>query len=229
LTVSTSVNAQFNKKITGNGNEITKTRTISDFDALGVAGSFDIILVQGNDNKVTIKADENLMEYIVTDVKNGSLKIKSKKGYNLKSRKTISITVTFDNLENVSLSGSGDITSDDVLKSTSLKLSLSGSGNISLPVDTGELSSNISGSGNIKLNGNSDKFSCAIAGSGNINAYDMKAGTTNAKIAGSGNVKVNAVNEIHAKIAGSGNVLYTGNPEVEKSNSAGSGSLKKKG
>ena len=109
-----------------------------------------------------------------------------------------------------------------------LKLSLAGSGDMNLKVSTKNLTSKIAGSGNISLNGNTDEFSCSIAGSGNINGYDLKAAVTNAKIAGSGNVEVNAVSEIHASIAGSGNVYYTGNPEVEKSNAVGSGSLKKK-
>ena len=229
IITSTSLNAQFfNKKIKGNGNIITTDRSVSDFDKIGVAGSFDVILKKGNEGAISIQADENLMEYIITEVKDGSLKIKPKKGHQLKSTKTIQITVGFNNLEEVSLAGSGDVTSTDAINAADLKLSLAGSGDINLKVSTKNLNSNIAGSGNINLNGSTDEFSCNIAGSGNLNGYDLTATIANAKIAGSGNVKVNAVNEIHAKIAGSGNVYYTGNPDVEKSNSAGSGSLKKK-
>ena len=229
IITSTSLNAQFfNKKIKGNGNIITTDRSVSDFDKIGVAGSFDVILKKGNEGEISIQADENLMEYIITEVKDGSLKIKPKKGHQLKSTKTIQITVGFNNLEEVSLAGSGDVTSTDAINAADLKLSLAGSGDINLKVSTKNLNSNIAGSGNINLNGSTDEFSCNIAGSGNLNGYDLTATIANAKIAGSGNVKVNAVNEIHAKIAGSGNVYYTGNPDVEKSNSAGSGSLKKK-
>ncbi len=230
LVISTSLNAQiFNKRVKGNGNIITKTRTVSDFDEIRMAGSFDVELLKGEEGTITIKADENLMDYIVTEVKNGHLKIKSKKGYEIRSTKTILITVTFDDIEGVSLAGSGDISSSDFIDSSHLNLSILGSGDLDLKVSTKNLTSNISGSGNINLNGSSDEFTCTIAGSGNINGYNLKAGVTNAKIAGSGNVKVNAVDEIHAKIAGSGDVYYTGNPAVEKSNSVGSGSLRKKG
>ena len=97
-----------------------------------------------------------------------------------------------------------------------------------LIISTDNVNTAISGSGNMKLQGDSNQFSCKIAGSGNLNGYNLKAGIANAKVAGSGNIKINAVNEIHAKIAGSGNIYYTGNPDVVKSNSAGSGSIKKK-
>ena len=227
--ISTSINAQFfNKKISGNGDIITKTRSVSDYDKIGVAGSFNVKLYKGNEGTISIKADENLMEYIITKVKNGNLEIKPKKGYNIRSRKTIEITVSFKYLEAVSLAGSGDIYTSDFIKSSKLKLSLAGSGNLDLNVDTGDLDSSIAGSGNIKLNGETKEFSCNIAGSGNLNGLNLKASIANAKIAGSGNIKINAVNEIHAKIAGSGNVIYSGNPDIVKSNSAGSGSIRKK-
>ena len=108
LITSTSLNAQFfNKKIKGNGNIITTDRSVSDFDKIGIAGSFDVILKEGNEGDISIQADENLMEYIITEVKDGSLKIKPKKGHQLKSTKTIQITVSFDDIEEVSLAGSG--------------------------------------------------------------------------------------------------------------------------
>ncbi|REE82019.1 putative autotransporter adhesin-like protein [Lutibacter oceani] len=227
--ISTSVHAQFfTKKIKGNGDITTITRNVSDYDAIGIAGSFDVKLFKGNEGTITIKADENLLEYIVTEVENGNLKIKPKKGYNLVSRKTIEITVPFESIDGVSLAGSGDVFTNDIIKSNNLKISLAGSGNMDLNVSTGDLDSNIAGSGNIKLTGESDNFNCSIAGSGNLNGYNLKATIANASIAGSGNVKVNAVNEIHAKIAGSGNIVYSGDPEIIKSKSAGSGSVKKK-
>lgn len=226
--ITSSLNAQiFSKKIKGNGEIVTKTRTVSDFDEIGVAGSFDVKLIKGKEGTITIKADENLMEYIVTEVKNGSLKIKPKKGYQLRSSKTILITVTFSDLKAVSLAGSGDISSSDAIETSDLKLSLAGSGDIDVNVAAKNLTSKIAGSGNINLNGSADQFTCSIAGSGNINGYNLKAATATVKIAGSGNVKVNATDEINASIAGSGNVYYTGNPK-QNVKSAGSGSIKKK-
>jgi hypothetical protein len=229
LVITTSMNAQLRKKVTGSGDVTTETRTVTDYTKVGVAGSFDVTLVEGTSNKVTVEAYENLMEYIVTEVKKNTLQIKTKKGYNIRSNKAIKVTVTYDKLEAVSLAGSGDIVSDGQIQSDNLKLSLAGSGDISLGVDSKYLKTSIAGSGNINLSGNSDELHCSVAGSGNVNADGMQAGVTKVSIAGSGDVKVHAVDEIHAKIAGSGNVVYSGNPDVEKSNSAGSGKLKKKG
>ena len=227
--VSTTINAQyFQKKVKGNGAITTTTRTISNYNEIGVAGSFEVTLVKGKEGEITIKSDENLLEYIVTEVKKGNLSIKTKKGYQLRSKQKIEITVPFNDIEGVSLAGSGNIYSNDEIKSNELKLSLAGSGNMDLKVSAKDLDTNIAGSGNMTLNGNTDDFECSIAGSGNLNGYNLKTSITNVKIAGSGNVKIDISNEVHAKIAGSGNVLYTGNPEIVKSKSVGSGSVKKK-
>lgn len=229
LIISSTLNAQiFSKKIKGNGTIKTETRNVSDYDKIAVSGSFDVKLIKGNEGSITIKAEGNLMEYIVTEVKNGALKVEIKKGFSIRTNKTILVTVPFETINVVSLAGSGDIYSNDIINSSDLKLSLAGSGNLNLNVSSKNLSSKIAGSGNMTLNGNSYEFTCSIAGSGNVNGYELKALVATVKIAGSGNVKINAVNEIHAKNVGSGNIYYSGNPSVEKISSVGSGSIKKK-
>lgn len=230
LIIGTSLNAQiFTKKITGNGKLITENRNLSDYDKISVAGPFDMILAKGKEGAISIKADENLMEYIETEVENGHLKIRHKKGYQLKSYKTIAITVPFETIETISLAGSGNVSSGDILKASELNINLAGSGTIDLPVSTKILKSDIAGSGNIKLSGNSEVFYCKIAGSGNLEGYNLKATASHINIAGSGNVKIHTISEIHSKIVGSGDVIYTGNPAIEKSKSVGSGTIRKKG
>lgn len=229
LIIGTNLNAQvFTKKITGNGKLITENRSLSDYDKIDVAGSFEVKLVKGKEGAISINADENLMEYLETEIENGHLKIQPKKDYQLKSTKTIVITVSFEMIDAISLAGSGNVRSADVLNATNLNLNLVGSGEINLPVSTKNLTSHIAGSGNIKLSGNSDVFRSEIAGSGNLEGYDLKATASHINIAGSGNMKIHAVSEIHANIAGSGNVIYSGNPTIEKSKSVGSGLIRKK-
>jgi hypothetical protein len=222
-------NAQKRKKITGNGEITTEERVVSDFSKVAVAGSFDVVLNYGTGGKVTVTADENLMEYIITDIKDNALRIRTKKGYSIRSNKKILVSVNYANLEGVALAGSGDVSANGTVKADALKLSLAGSGDINMDLNGGSVKASIAGSGTMELSGSADKLKCSIAGSGDVNAADLKAGITEASIAGSGNVHVHAVNEVHASIAGSGNVYYTGNPDVEKGKTSGSGKLKKKG
>lgn len=222
----TTANAQFwNKRIKGNGNYITKNRTVESFNTLKLAGAFDVELIKKNEGSIKINTDENLIPYIITEVKNNILKIRFKKGYSYKSRKGVKIKVGFNNLKEASLSGSGDIYCKNVIKTNHFKTAVAGSGDIELIVNTQTTEAKIAGSGDIELEGNTDNFKVAIAGSGDVSAYKLKANTVHVRIAGSGDVETNVVNEIHGKIAGSGDINYKGNPETVKLKSSGSGDI----
>lgn len=229
LFISTA-NAQFwNKKISGNGNVTTVERTTGDYDKIGVAGMFDVELVSGKEGKLTITAEENLLEYIETEVQGNSLKIKVRKGVNLKPRKGIHIVVPFKDISEVSLAGSGDIVGRDLITSDHFETNLAGSGDIDLAVEAGQLESNIAGSGDIKLHGKAGVYDGRVSGSGDIDARDLKAGDVNAAISGSGDIHVHCDGKLEARISGSGNVLYSGNPTKEDSKVSGSGKIEKRG
>lgn len=217
-----------NNTIKANGNIITTERTVGEFEKISVSGSFDVTLLKGKEGTINIKASENLMAVIETVVEEGNLKIRFKKGTNIRNSKTIQITVTFENINSVSLAGSGDITSKETIQAENLDLSLSGSGNFNLNVSSTNLNLKIAGSGNMNLSGKTETYNGSISGSGNINTPELTANTVNAKISGSGNIKVNALSEINAKTSGSGNIIYTGNPTIIKANSSGSGSVHQK-
>jgi len=226
LVFTTSMNAQwFGKKVRGNGKMITKTRTVSDYDKISAGGSFDVKLVAGTEGKVTIYIDENLLPYLITEVVNNKLKIKWKKGVNISSRSNILMTVPFKDIDEVSLAGSGDVYSEDVIKANSFKTALAGSGDIKLKVDASDIVSKIAGSGDIALIGNTNTLSCSIAGSGDIQAYELISNDASVNIAGSGGVKLNVKDNLKARISGSGNIYYKGNPKKQDVKVNGSGNV----
>ena len=224
--ISLNTNAQFfNKKIRGNGTIKTETRKISNFSVLSVAGPFDVELFKSDSNEITIKGDENVLEYIVTEVVHDKLKIYFEEGYNVRTNKTIKITVPFTTIEGVALAGSGDIFCDDVINTNEMKTSIAGSGDITLAISASNLKSSIAGSGNINVKGDVEKIDCSIAGSGDVNANQLNAKIAKISIAGSGDVKINVSEEIHVSSVGSGDVYYSGNPKIVKSSSMGSGDV----
>lgn len=216
------------KNIKGSGNISTETRSVSNFDKISISGSFDVILIKGDEGTIKIDASDNIIESIITEVKDDVLKVRFKKGINIRTSKSIDVSISYEDIEGVALSGSGSVGSTSKVHSESLALKVSGSGNMKLDVDSKQLLTAISGSGNLKLTGDTEDLSCSVSGSGNLSASDLSAKIVNAKISGSGNIKIHAINEIHAKTSGSGNIIYSGNPGIIKSNSSGSGSVKQK-
>ncbi|WP_166627686.1 head GIN domain-containing protein [Tenacibaculum caenipelagi] len=213
------------KKIKGNGNVITQTRTIKSFDKVSVGGSFDVYLVDGTEGKLTIEGEENILKYIETEVKNGSLNIHFKENTNISTTKKLVVTVPFESIEAVALGGSGNVIAEKRIKADEVSFGVGGSGNITASVDANTVKTSIGGSGNIKLKGKTDNLKCSIAGSGNVKAYDLNTSSLKASIAGSGDVQTSVSNKIKASIVGSGSVYYKGKPSHIDSDSVGSGDV----
>jgi Putative auto-transporter adhesin, head GIN domain len=214
------------KKIKGNGDITTLSRTTSDYDGIKAAGPMDFKLVPGTEGSITIKGDANLMEYIVTEIKNGNLVVKVKNGINLRPSQTIVVTVTYESIDNVSLAGSGDVENTGTISSNNFEVSLAGSGDINLNVEAQSIESSIAGSGDIELRGSAKDLFTKIAGSGDFNGSNLNSTNVEAKIAGSGNANVVCNGELKVRITGSGDVRYSGKPTNKVTKVTGSGSVR---
>ena len=229
LCFTTVMSAQIwgNKKVNGNGDVTTITRTTSEYDAIKCAGFMDFILVKGNEGYIKIEGEENLLEYIITEVKDNKLIVKVENGVNLRTswNKGIVITIPFEDINYVSLAGSGDVWNKDLITTTDFKVSLAGSGDLNLKVKTENLDSSISGSGDITIVGSTNNLNTSVTGSGDFHGFDLEANNTNVSVTGSGDAKVVSKKMLKAKVTGSGDIQYKGNPEKEDTKVVGSGSI----
>ena len=228
--LSLSGNAQWGKTIKGNGNTVTIQRSTGEYDGVSLSGWFDVDLVSGNEGEITLKGEENLLEYIITEVKDGKLVIKTEKGINLKTsgwNSEIRITVPIESINSVSMAGSGDIVGKTKIKTDNFSTAMSGSGDITLDLDTTSISASMSGSGDITLSGSTVDFEATISGSGDIEAYDLDAENVNATVSGSADIQVTATKSIKARVSGSGDISYKGNPEKVDTKTSGSGDISK--
>lgn len=216
------------KKIKGNGKVVTIERSVGEYESIASAGWFDIILVEGKEGTITLKGEENLLEYIETEVKNGKLTIKKEKGVNLKSsswKGGIEVTIPIEEVNAVSLAGSGDVISKTIIKTDTFKASLAGSGDVTLAVEANIFEASLSGSGDMKFDGSANNFKVSVAGSGDIDAFDLDADYVEASVAGSADLNVTAKEGIKARVAGSGDITYKGNPTKIDSKTSGSGDI----
>ena len=225
------INGQW-KKVKGNGNVVTVERSTADYDQVAVAGWFDVELVSGTEGELTLRGEENLLEYIKTEVKDDKLVIKVKNGVNLKPSSWgngggIKVTVPVEDVEAVSLSGSGDVVSKTVLKAENFSAKVSGSGDVSLEIEAESVEASLSGSGDINLSGNTGDFEVRVSGSGDIKAYELNADNVEATISGSADIKVTANEMLVARVSGSGDIHYRGDPKKIDSKASGSGEISK--
>ncbi len=214
-----------NKRVVGNGIVTSKTVTTGDYDAIKGVGSMDIHLERGSEGNIVVKTDENLQEYIIVEVKNGELRIRTKKNVSLKTKKGIHVYVPFNDLSKISLVGSGDIDTKDAITSEMLDVHVTGSGDIELTVESSNVEATVTGSGDIVLSGSTINLEVKVTGSGDFDGDDLMAENTEAAVSGSGDVIVNASKSLKARVHGSGDIQYKGNPERRDTKVSGSGRI----
>jgi hypothetical protein len=230
LLFTTIANAQWYSKnsIKGNGKIITEKRVTADYDEIKIAGFFDVELVSGKEGNISIQGEENLLQYIKTETENGVLKVFTEKKSNISTNKKILITIPFENINAVSLSGSGNLSTKTTIKTNKFKTNLAGSGDITLTVVAIEIEADLSGSGTLILKGNTDSLMTKLVGSGDVNTADLKSKNADVSVTGSGDVTLNCSNNLKARVSGSGDIYYTGNPKTKDANVNGSGDITQK-
>ncbi|MFY0254719.1 head GIN domain-containing protein [Chitinophaga sp. 30R24] len=214
-------------RVKGNGNLKKEERQVAAFHQLKVEGSMNVYLSQGAAKAAVIEADENIIPLIELKEEDGRLVVRLKRAYAVSTHNNMNIYLTTPELDEASLSGSGDLKIQDKFNSTAaVKFSLAGSGNLTGEINAPTVKASIAGSGDMKLKGETKDINLFIAGSGNFKGDELLAENANVKIAGSGDANVYASMKLDAKIAGSGNVNYKGTPQVSSS-VAGSGTIQK--
>lgn len=199
--------------IKGEGPKVTKTLNVSSFDGFTVAISGNVYLKQGNTQSVTIEAQQNIIDNILTDVSDKHWKIKFDK--NVRNHDGVKIWITIPTLTKAYISGSGDITGENKFTGVgNLITGVSGSGDIKLEVEAKSIDGKISGSGNVKLGGSANNLAIAISGSGDFYADALSVKDATVSISGSGDCRVDASENLTVKVSGSGDVKYKGRPRV---------------
>jgi len=215
------------KKVFPDGPAIKELRNVSDFEKIEAGFSGNVFFVQGVSKKVEVEAASNIQQYIITEVKNGTLRMRTQPNVNIRGG-SVNIYVTNPTISRATLAGSGNISFNSNLSTSSLELILSGSGNISLPkILTNSLQASITGSGNISISeGEFTKQDIVITGNGDYMSSQIPSEESKVKITGSGNATVWVNNKLDITITGSGDVWYKGNPIINTT-ITGSGKVRK--
>jgi predicted small secreted protein len=213
--------------VTGSGNLISETRQASNFDAVDIAGSGDVIILQGNDEYVKVEAEDNLLKYIHTEVRGNTLHIYMDPANSviIQPTRTMRFYVSMKNITALDLSGSGSIRSDKIT-ARNLDMHISGSGDVSIKdLKAESVSTDLTGSGNCNLQGEAVQQTLIITGSGDCNTAQLANQDARVNVSGSGTARVSTTNTLDVTVNGSGDVYYTGSPKISR-HITGSGDIK---
>ncbi len=217
----------FAKRIRGNGNITTQTRSAGQFSSIDVSGNIDVYARQDSSSSIKVEADENLQQYIETIDDGEVLRIKTEEGYNLRSSRPIKVYVSSAVFKKFEASGACDVFSEGKIASSSdVDFDLSGSCDVTMDVNAPKILVDMSGAGTIKLKGETKDFRVHGSGSTDIKCLDLLAENVDLDISGAGDAEVYASVKLTGSISGAASVRYKGAAQTDI-HTSGATSVKK--
>jgi hypothetical protein len=105
-------------------------------------------------------------------------------------------------------------------------VALTGAGNVLVTgIKTNSLTVSLSGSGNLLGSGTATSLEITVSGYGNARFTDLAADNVHAVMSGSGAIFVTATKSLDASVPGSGTITYAGNPQHVTKSITGSGAI----
>lgn len=195
-------NFSFNfKGVKGSGNSATEARNATGFKSVDVGGVFQVEISAQKEFGVEVEADDNLLQYIKTEVRGGTLYIETSK--KVQATGPIRVRVNAPEIDHLDVSGVANVTANDI--------------------KSAEFGIDSSGASKVKITGETAKLNVDVSGATKIDAESLLVGDANIAASGASGVTLNVSGELRADASGASKILYTGTPSrVVKSTSGGS-------
>jgi hypothetical protein len=191
--------------IKGSGVSKTEVRPVEKFTAIDLSGIGHLSIERSATDSLTVTADDNLISFFISEVKNGTLHLSVADGKNVSGK--VEYKVSVSDLRSLDISGVGGVDA--------------------VGLDGDALSISTSGVGSGRFAGRADMLMISASGVGSIDAGGLKTKRAKVTVSGTGSVTVNASDELDATVSGVGTIWYIGSPKL-KSSVSGVGSVKQK-
>lgn len=205
-----------------------EARNVSGFHAIEVSGGIDLYLTSGEEAVAVSAKDKEVRDRIVTEVKDGVLKIYFdwKSGLKLNFRgNSLKAYVSFKNLDKLSASGGSDVLLEGSVQSDKLAIHLSGGSDFKGKVEAGSLVINQSGGSDCNISGKVTDIKIDASGGSDFSGYDLATDNCVIQASGGSDVEITANKEFYAEASGASDVRWKGSAQVKGAKASGAGSV----
>lgn len=197
----------------GNGNVVTEDRAIQgSFNAIEASEGLDVIVLQDNELHVSVEADENLQDLIITETMGNTLKVHCKKAIGWASAKKV--FVSMPEVAKLESNSGADIWSTGVIKTNTIHLKTSSGADIRVEVESDEVVLESSSGSDIDVKGSTTTLMAHASSGSDIDASGLTALNAQAEASSGADIKVNASDKIDVRTNSGGDVHYIGNPAI---------------
>ncbi|MDC7993852.1 head GIN domain-containing protein [Altibacter sp. HG106] len=213
-------------QVNGNGNVVTEERPVtSNFSIVRGSAGLDVYLSEGDENKIVIEADENLMEIIDTEIRNGKLHVTTNS--NIGRSKSKKVYVTYQSLGAVEASSGADVIVNSVLEADEIRLKSSSGADLEAEVRAQTVWAETSSGADIVISGRAASLTADASSGSHIKARQLEVLRCDAEASSGANIVVNVQNEMKGEASSGGNIRYYGDPTAVSVRDGVSGNVSK--
>jgi len=180
--------------VRGSGQLASIERQLPDFERIVVSVPATVRVVMGPTSALTLQGDDNLLDLLITRVREGVLYLETERSF--APQLPLTIVLTTPSLTGLEQRASGEVELQNVHGQ--------------------RLEVVLAGAGRMQGNGQVDSLEVELSGSGEMHMQALRSGQAVVRIGGAGNVHVHAEHTLRAIINGAGSIRYVGNPRIEK-------------
>lgn len=206
----------------------TREEDVSDFNRVSIETFGELLISQGSTESLRIDAPRDYLRYLTAEVDDGTLTIKTRRGYFGTLGQSVTYTLTVKDLNEVSFSGAGSI-KIFALNTDDFTVELNGAGSVEIDdLQADSLTVELNSAGAVVIAGRVGKQDVNLNGLGSYEAGDLQSDETSIRLSGAGSAVVWAEDKLNVEVSGVGSVSYFGSPVLTQSIS-GLGSVNSKG
>lgn len=194
---------------------VREDRKVSSYDGVKVSTGIEVYIRQGSSQSVTVEADEDDIEDLMTEVKGGILNIyfENKSSFWNWDQRSGKVFVTVTEIKLITSSSGSDVIGETVLVSDYLEVESSSGSDLKLHVKVKTLKAESSSGSDMELSGEAEFFEASSSSGSDLEAIDLTARKAKLRASSGSDLSANVTEDIEADASSGSDITYSGRPQ----------------
>ncbi|SHI80715.1 Putative auto-transporter adhesin, head GIN domain [Arenibacter nanhaiticus] len=206
----------------GNGIITEERRPVQEnFTTVTASEGLNVFITQGSDFEILVEADENVLDLIGTDIKNGTLRIHAQENIGKATKK---VFVMLPKITALETSSGANMRTKNTITAKNVKLSASSGSRLQIEqLMADDIKAGTSSGASITLGGEVNNLYTKASSGASIDAKNLLSNICQAEASSGANIQINVSSSLEADASSGGHISYTGKAQLtQRKTSSGS-------
>lgn len=213
--------------IVASGRPATQTFDFSDFDKVELSDAFEAEITAGDDYRVEVTVDDNLVDHLQVEQHGNTVKI-GLKPFTSATNAHMQTRISLPTLAGLDASGASRAGVTGFRSDRNMQFNVSGASHISGDMETGNLAADISGGSTLQLSGRGSAVRATASGASTIDLREFAAGDADVEASGASRIELDMAGTLNARASGASTVHYTGDATLGQVDESGASTVGKR-